>query len=345
MLLLCASRVTAEPVVVNTNPVVLMDATGASYPVTRLDDWAKRREQIVAAMQEVMGPLPKSNGLVPLDVKVENEKDFPKYVQKKITLAVENWDRLPVLVLVPKSLTGKAPAMLCLHPTSELGKDIVCGEGTKPNRNYGQELAERGYVVLAPDYPGFGDYVGARKALYGHGYTSATMKGIWNHMRCVDYLSGLPEVDPARIGCMGHSLGGHNTLFLGVFDLRIKVLVSSCGFTSFAKYYAGDLTGWTHEGYMPTIASVYGKDPARMPFDFPGVLAALVPRPLFINAPLHDANFDVSGVKDCVDTAQEIYRLNAAKGNMVAVHPDAEHDFPDETRQQAYAFVDKALRR
>jgi len=343
-LLFSATIAFAAPALVNTNPLVLVDTAGTPRAVTTLNDWAKRREQIITAMQEVMGPLPKSDRLVPLDVKIEEEKDCPKYVQKRITLAVEDWDRLPALLLVPKSLTGKAPAMLCLHPTSELGKAIVCGMGTKPNRNYGQELAERGYVVLAPDYPGFGDYVAARKALYEHGYSSATMKGIWNHMRCMDYLSSLPEVDAARIGCIGHSLGGHNTLFLGAFDSRVKVLVTSCGFTSFSKYYAGDLTGWTHEGYMPAIAAAYGKDPARMPFDFSSVLAALAPRPLFVNAPRHDANFEVSGTDDCVLAARKVYQLFDAQAKLAIIHPDAEHDFPDEARQRACAFIDSALR-
>lgn len=330
---------------VNTNPLVLLDASGPARPVTTLGDWARRRPQIPDAMQQVMGPLPGPEHQVAFDLRIEEEKDCGGYIQKKISISVEDWDRLPALLLVPKSLKGKAPAMLCLHPTSDLGKAIVCGRGAKPNRNYGQELAERGYVVLAPDYPGFGDYVDARRALYGHGYVSASMKGIWNHMRCVDLLETLPEVDPTRIGCIGHSLGGHNTLFLSVFDTRLKVLVSSCGFTSFPKYFAGDLTGWTHAGYMPTIDSVYRKDPARMPFDFPGVLAALAPRPLFVNAPLHDANFDVSGVKDCVKTARVVYALYGARRKLTAVHPDAEHDFPDEARKQAYAFIDSVLKR
>ena len=85
------------------------------------------------------------------------------------------------------------------------------------------------------------------------------MKGIWNHTRAVDLLQSLPEVDAERIGCIGHSLGGHNTIFVGVFDTRLKVLVSSCGFNSFFKYYGGDLTGWSHKGYMPRIAEVYEK--------------------------------------------------------------------------------------
>ena len=31
-------------------------------------------------------------------------------------------------------------------------------------------------------------------------------------------FTALPEVDAERIGCIGHSLGGHNTMFTAVFD-------------------------------------------------------------------------------------------------------------------------------
>ena len=57
------------------------------------------------------------------------------------------------------------------------------------------------------------------------------MKGIWNHMRCVDLLVSRDDVDAEKIGTIGHSLGGHNAIFLGVFDRRVKVVVSSCGWT------------------------------------------------------------------------------------------------------------------
>jgi predicted dienelactone hydrolase len=154
----------------------------------------------------------------------------------------------------------------------------------------------------------------------------------------------LPEVDPDRIGAIGHSLGGHNTLFVGAFDSRLKVLVSSCGFCSFGRYYGGDLTGWSHKGYMPRIADVYHKDPKKMPFDFTEVLATLAPRPVFINAPLRDANFDVQGVDECVDAAKPVYALLHAKNMLVVVHPDCEHDFPPDVREAAYAFIDRILK-
>ena len=133
------------------------------------------------------------------------------------------------------------------------------------------------------------------------------MKGIVNHRRAIDLLQSLPEVDPQRIGVIGHSLGGHNALFLAAFDDRVKVIVTSCGFTSFPKYMNGDLSGWSHKGYMPRIADQFGKDPRRMPFDFSDILIALAPRAVFINAPLRDDNFEVSGVRDCVAAALPVY--------------------------------------
>ncbi len=307
--------------------------------------WEQHRNQVKANMQQVMGALPPATQKVPPDLEVLEETDFPTYTRKRITVAVEDWDRLPAFLLIPRKLDAPAPAMLCLHPTNDGGKNMVVGLGDKPNRNYAEELAQRGYVTLAPDYPGFGEYKETRKALYERGYASCTLKGIWNHMRCVDLLQSMPEVDPDRIGCIGHSLGGHNTLFLGAFDERVKVMVSSCGFTSFPKYYKGDLTGWTHDGYMPRIATEYGKDPARMPFDFPEVLALQAPRHVFINAPLHDANFEVSGVRDCVRAAAVVYALYDAQTHLVSVYPDAEHDFPTPERHQAYQFIDSVLAR
>ncbi len=317
----------------------------AAHPVETPADWQKRRTHILANMQRVMGPMPGETQRVPADVQVLGEEDFPGYTRKKISIAVESWDRLPAYLLVPKDTAFPVPGVLCLHPTYADGKDIVVGISGRAHRQYAAELAERGYVTLAPDYPGFGDYVAARKRLYEKGYESCTMKAIWNHMRAVDVLQTLPEVDPARIGCIGHSLGGHNTFYLGVFDERVKAMVSSCGFNSFAKYKGGDLTGWSHDGYMPKIASEYGCDPAKMPFDFTEVLGALAPRAVFINAPLNDDNFEVSGVRDCVRAATPVYGLHGAAGNLAAVYPEAEHDFPDANREEAYAFLDLHLKR
>jgi hypothetical protein len=120
--------------------------------------------------------------------------------------------------------------------------------------------------------------------------------------------------------------------------------VTSCGFTSFVRYRGGDLTGWSHRGHMPRIATVYGKDPKRMPFEFSEVLAAIAPRALFINAPLHDDIFDVVGVGGCVAAALPVYALLGNGSGIVVHYPNCGHDFPPEVRQAAYRWLDAILR-
>ena len=323
------------------NLLVYLDAEGKERAITNAEDWAKRRAHILANMEEVMGPLPDRSSLPALEMKIIATEDLGDVIRKKVTYLSEPEDRVPAYLLVPKGLNGKAPAMLCLHQTTKIGKGEPAGVGGIPDLHYALELARRGYVTLAPDYVNFGDY---EFDAYQNGYASATMKGIWNHMRAVDLLQSLPEVYRGRIGCIGHSLGGHNSMYLSVFEPRLQVVVSSCGFTSFFKYYNGDLTGWSHRGYMPRISERYGRDPNRMPFDFTEVVAALAPRAFFINAPTRDSNFEVSGVRDCVKAAAPVYALLGASGRLLAVHPDAEHAFPPDIREQAYAFVDGILK-
>ena len=325
-----------------TRMLVYLDGDGREQAIAEAGDWTKRRAHILANMQLVMGPLPDRSRLAPLDMEVLDTEEPPGVVRQRVRFVSEPGDRVPAYLLIPKGLEGKAPAMLCLHQTTEIGKGEPAGVGGKPNLHYGLELAKRGYVTLAPDYPNFGDY---EFDPYEQGYMSATMKGIWNHMRAVDLLQSLSEVDAERIGCIGHSLGGHNTLYAAAFDTRIRAMVSSCGFNSFAKYYGGDLTGWSHRGYMPRIADAYGKDVKRMPFDFTEVVAVLAPRAVFVNAPVNDGNFEVSGVRDCIDAAAPVYALLMAGDQLVAVYPDAGHDFPPDVREQAYAFVDGVLKR
>lgn len=323
------------------NLLVYRDAAGAAHPVRSLDDWQRRRADVLANMQTVMGPMPSEDRRVPLEMRTTETVRTERYARYLVSYVSEPGDRVPAYLFVPQGLRGKAPAMLCLHQTTGIGKGEPADLGGLANLHYARELAERGYVTLAPDYPNFGDY---HFDAYAHGYVSATMKGIWNHRRALDLLQSLPEVDGERIGCLGHSLGGHNTLFVAAFDERVKVAVTSCGFTAFARYMGGDLTGWSHAGYMPRIAEVYHTKPAEMPFDFTEVLGAIAPRAAFINAPLGDANFDPAGVDDCVRAAAPIYELYGARDQLVCEHPEGQHDFPTAVREQAYAFVDSILK-
>jgi dipeptidyl aminopeptidase/acylaminoacyl peptidase len=234
----------------------------------------------------------------------------------------------------------RLPAVLCLHQTTPRGKDQPVGLSDRPSLHYAKELTLRGYVTLSPDYPTLGEYA---HVFDSDDYQSGSMKAIYDNVRAIDLLQSLPEVDPNRIGCIGHSLGGHNGLFTAVFDERLKAVVTCCGFTRFHRYMNGDLTGWSGPRYMPRIATQYERSPDKMPFDFTEVVAAIAPRPVFIVAPLHDDNFAVDGVRDVVAAAKDVYTLFGRPNHLRATYPDCGHDFPDAARQSAYAFLDESL--
>lgn len=321
----------------HTRLLYYLDASGRERPVATAADWNHRRADILAGMQAVMGPLPGPERKVAPEVQVQEEIRDGDLLRRKITFAPETGDRVPAFLFLPRG-ARPAAAVLCLHQTTPIGKAEPAGLGGRANLHYARELAERGYVTLAPDYPNFGDY---HFDPYAHGYASGTMKAIWNNVRAVDLLQSLPEVDPERIGCIGHSLGGHNALFTAAFEPRLRAVVSSCGFTAFARYYGGDLTAWTGPTYMPRIREIARPD--RMPFDFHEVVAALAPRAFFACAPLRDANFDNRGVREVIESASAVYRLLGVPERLAAEYPDAEHDFPSRERELAYRFLNRFL--
>ncbi len=288
---------------------VWRDAQG-EHPVETPADWAKRRAHILQGMQQAMGKLPDRTNLPPLDVQITDRLEGPGFTRLTLSFAADQNDRVPCYLFLPAGRGDhRVPGILALHQTTNTGKGQPAGLADSENLHYGLELAKRGYVVLVPDYPSFGDY---KYDFNADSYTSGSMKGIFNHMRAVDLLQSRPEVDPARIGTIGHSLGGHNAMFVGVFDERIKVIVSSCGWTPLHDYYHGKLDGWTSDRYVPSIRDKYGLDPDKVPFDMYEIVAALAPRGFFSNSPLHDNNFEVAGVRKAIAEARGIYELLGA---------------------------------
>lgn len=318
-------------------------------PVRSIADWQRRRAEIIAGMQEVMGPFPGATKRIPLEVKVEEEVDCGTYVRRKINYASEPGSRVPAYLLIPKVvLDGSAqrPGVLCLMPTSNtVGHKIVVGLGedtpAAKNRSYAKELAERGYVTIAPAYPLLAGYNPDLEKL---GYRSGTMKAIWDNVRALDVMAALPNVKTGGFGVIGHSLGGHNSIFTAVFDDRIKAVVSSCGFDSFLDYrdarYWEAGKGWTQALYMPRILD-YSRD--QIPFDFHELLGAIAPRAVFVNAPVRDSNFKWQSVDRVVAAASQIYRLYDVPNLIRVHHPDTEHDFVMEARELAYATLERAL--
>jgi dienelactone hydrolase len=355
----------ASPAIGHSRLMTYRTPDGQDRPVRTADDWAIRRKAIIAAAEEVMGKLPDRSNLPPLDVKVIERVEKDGYVRLSLTYRSGDGDRVPAHLLLPKDrLTGRRlPAVVALHGTTKSAKKSVTGEAVLltdeelkkaaripniyptrnfvyPNMDYGKELAQRGYVVLAPDYPAFGDYpFEYRRNKYGSG----CMKGIVNHMRGVDLLVARDEVDPERIGTIGHSLGGTNALLLGVFDDRVKAIVASAGWSPFRGSSSSKPGGWDQDVYMPRLRTVYHFQWDLVPFDFQDLAASLAPRAFFSNSPARDPWFTAASIKKVEPRIREVYASLDATDRFQIQYPNCDHDFPPETRREAYAFLDRVL--
>jgi hypothetical protein len=322
--------------------LLYLDDAARPQPVKSIADWSRRKATIIKAMQEVMGPLPGDGRRCPLELKVEEEADCGGYVRRLISYTSEPGQRVPAYLLVPKLLLdGKqknTPAILSLHPTNALGFKVTVGLANYPNAEYGRELAERGYVVLATPYPLLSNYNPDIKKL---GYQSGTMKAIWDNIRGLDLLDSLPYVLKGRYAAIGHSLGGHNSVYTAVFDDRIKVVVSSCGLDSYRDYMGGKIKGWTSDRYMPKLLDYKLEE---IPFDFHEIIGALAPRMVFISAPIGDTNFRYKSVDAVAKSAGEVYALYGAADKLRVEHPDVGHVFPQEMRDAAYRVIAAELK-
>jgi dienelactone hydrolase len=81
------------------------------------------------------------------------------------------------------------------------------------------ELAARGISCLMVDCPGSGE------ALRLQGLTARTDTEVWAGA-CVDYLLTRDDVDPARIGLAGWSLGGYYAPRAAAFEKRLALVVA-----------------------------------------------------------------------------------------------------------------------
>lgn len=346
-----STSIAEPPRLPRDNLLLYREAAGEPQPVRTLADWAKRRQEIQRGMESVMGKLPGEDKIVPLDVQVESETDGGTYVQRLITYASEADCRTPAYLLIPKDvLAGRkqAPGVLALHGTNmEVGHGSLVGLGKTPGRGYAPTLAERGYVVIAPNYPIMAKYQPDINAL---GWESGTLKAVWDNMRALDLLESLTYVDGHKFGAIGHSLGGHNAVYTAVFDPRIKAIVSSCGLDSYLDYMGGDPQrwdpeqGWCQTRYMLKLANYKGRL-EDIPFDFHEMIGALAPRHMLIIAPLKDHNFQAASVDRVAKAAGEIYKLHGVPNQLQVLHPDCAHDFPDEMKEAGFRWLDAVLKK
>ncbi|MEU4422239.1 alpha/beta fold hydrolase [Actinoplanes sp. NPDC024001] len=274
---------------------------------------------------------------VDLEPELLERVDCGSYVREKISYLVAAGERVPAYLCVPKNLTGPAPAVFCHHQHAhrfDLGKSEVTGLAGDPDQAYARELAERGFVTIAPDAIGFEErnwspdgasnvtwFELSTRLVQGRTLLAACLHEV---SVALDYLTSRPEVDAGRIGFIGHSYGGRTALWAPAFDHRIRASVSNCGCIPFRLSYTHD-TGVQAEFVVPGFAAEY---------DLEDVIGAFGDTALLISATTGDK---------WSRGAEELYAAVRGKVPVDLALYEGGHVFTAEMRERAYTFLADAL--
>lgn len=311
-----------------------------------IDDWSAGRAAILQRWLDVLGPMPDLIEPEHEVLEVHHEDD---HVRHHIRYRTGDGDQVPALVLVPLD-EPSGSGVLALHPTNATGKTDVATTAGRDGRRYGLDLVRQGHVVLAPDTitageriePGDEPFHTAR-FVAAHPGVSPVAKMVADHRQGVSVLAGWPGVDPDRIGAIGHSLGAYNAWFLGGLDDRVRAVVSSCGFATFA----GDsvLHRWGQRdwfSHFPVLSK--DLDAGRVPFEFHEVMALVAPKPVMSWVATADRIFP--NWVESTDGLNRVFDLYNALGHsdrFLTWVGHGPHDFPSPVSAVAYEFLARHL--
>jgi dienelactone hydrolase len=334
-----------------------------------LDEWKTERRLYEKAFVELIGHWPERRPL--LNTNVLDEHVAEEWTRFKVSFSslpsdVESASVIRAWLFVPNGRQGKLPAIVTLHQTLPQGKDEPAGiKASQPWLKFATYYAERGYVTLAPDMIGFGERTTGGYAQTGFEWSDArpildgqpdlTVLGLmlFDVSRCVDFLQERPDVDPQRIGVVGHSLGG--ILVNGALPLepRLKVGVASCGYALFrTDEIFPERWAASNSAYLPRLA-LYRSAANELPLDFHHILAISAPRAHLIQTAMGDTIWTLPGVAEnpfVVDEVRRVRQLYSkeAVDNFVSIAPaggakDRDHGWYPETQKAADELFAKAL--
>jgi len=304
---------------------------------------------------KILGAFPKEK--IALDAKIISEDDCVTYIRRKVTIQLQPDDRMPTYVLIPKNVKGRRPAIICFYgTTSGAGKDTTVGLSGRapgspphPNLSFAIDMVEAGFVAFAADYLRDGERVTPGKKPYDTAdfYKrfpdwSVHGKDVWDTSRAIDYLETLDFVDAQKIGMVGHSYGGHSTIFTAALDGRIKVAVANGPVSDFlhhGRHWAVPKGGGNSQS-MPRLRPYVLDHTLALPVTFYEFTSLIAPRPLLVGQavgerrPMEEENY--AAVKHVYDAlghpSRVIYHWYAG-----------DHDFPLEARRAAVEWFEKWL--
>jgi dipeptidyl aminopeptidase/acylaminoacyl peptidase len=137
-------------------------------------------------------------------------------METRVTFASDGLKLAGVLHTPEGGASGdRAPAFLALHGFGS-NKD---GAGTIAAARL---LASLGYAALRFDMRGCGDSEGERGRVI-------CLEQVEDTKHALTYLASRPDVDPGRIGVMGHSFGAAVAVYTAGTDARVAACISSGG--------------------------------------------------------------------------------------------------------------------
>jgi dienelactone hydrolase len=331
--------------------------------------WEPERRLYEKALRELIGPWPPHRA--PLEAVVLEKHVTMRWARYKVAFrstasGPSHASQIRAWLFVPARPAGPRPALVTLHQTVPQGKDEPANvRASLPWLTFATYYAERGYVTLAPDMIGYGERTAGGYAQTGFEWADAapvleahpglTLIGLmlYDVTRAVDYLASRPEVDPKRIGIIGHSQGGFLTNFVLGLEPRLQVGIASCGYGLFRKdQLFPERWAARNSAYLPRLHLYRGKAD-DLPLDFLQIMALAAPRAHLIQTAMGDSIWTRPAVADDPFVMNELRRLRTLYGhraehNFVAVEPysganDRDHGWYPEGQAQADKLLERVL--
>jgi len=279
---------------------------------------------------------------------------YENYTLYEVFYNVEKDQRVRSLLLVPRNLKKKVPGVVAVHQHNNLywfGKSEVAGllPPGESLYNYGQELAQRGYVVICPDVLGFeerrpgvdkrrknhslleGSYEFMLSQHYFLKGSSLLAKTINDLRIAVDALVSCEEVDSARIGNIGHSMGGGLVPWHAFYDERVKACVPSCGFAQMKSLIENYII---HNWYMIALNITNNGDMEE-------VCRCIAPRGIYISTGKQDFSVPYKGLCELYEEVIKVYEQHGCPDRFVLAAEDVDHNFNEQMRRNAYKWMEQ----
>jgi hypothetical protein len=287
-----------------------------------LADWKEQRPQLLEKWYEFLGPMPQPGALMLKVLKTDRagtvDRSLVEY-DGEPGLRVQGW------LLEPRERSGRLPALVGLHQTTNASIDEIAGVSGPDSMQIGLKLARRGFVVFCPRCFLWQDAVNLNAAVEQHRQrhpnTTGMAKMLYDARRAVDLLESLGSVDRDRIGAIGHSLGAKEAFYLAAFDERIRAAVSCEGGLGFRS------TNWDAPWYLgPAIRS------EDFPLNHHQLLALIAPRPFLViggESGPGAADGDRSWV--LLNAATPVWKLYGTPQRLGLLNHRQGHSIPDST--------------